>query len=180
MRELHTSLERTSRGSVVWPIPAELLPPLPETLDWRGIELRRKAEFHLTVLDHRDAADRFGKKIYDPLFERLQRAWQELDPRIELLDELWLLRKPLEDSDDFAYSLAAACVAPAIAAGRLLMAEWSGSGLSDALPHITLFWRGDPRGIAVRDRDAWRERCVVTGPWASFGLIDPATTATRP
>ena len=180
MPELHTNLERTARGSVVWPVPAEALPPLPETAHWRGLELRRKAEFHLTVLDHRDAAECFGEKGNNPLFDRLQRAWRELDARIALLDELWLLRKPLEAGDDFAHSLATACDAPAIAAGRRLMAEWSGSDLPETLPHITLFWRGDPRGIAVRDRDAWRKRCVAGGSWASFGLIGPATTATRP
>lgn len=174
MPELPTRLERTARGSIIWPVPAEFLPALPETLACRGLTLRRKAEFHLTVIGH-DALEGLGGNA-DPLFRRLQRAWQELDPCAELLDELWLLRRSLAEGDGYAHSLAVACAAPAIPASRRLFAAWTGAMLAEALPHITLFWHGDPRGIAVPDRAAWRALCVDRGSWRSFGLAGPRET----
>ena len=167
---LEMRLEATTRGNVVWPVPAALLPALPETLDCRGLRLERKSEFHLTVLGHDDARRLFAGEA--ARFARWLEAWRRLDARVEWHDELWLLRLPI-GHERIAHSLAVACAAPALAAARHLLSAWTGVDLPAAPAHITLFTAGDPRGIAVADDAALRERRIETGTWRSFGLGAP-------
>jgi len=165
---LEMRLEATTRGNVVWPVPPALLPGLPETLDRGGLRLERKSEFHLTVLGSDDARRLFAGEA--ARFARWLEAWRRLDPHVELRDELWLLRLPI-GRERIAHSLAVACDAPALAAARHLLSAWTDIELAAAPAHITLFTAGDPRGIAVPDEAALRERRVETGTWHSFGLF---------
>jgi hypothetical protein len=108
---LDTSLERTARGTVIWPVPAQQLPALPETLDCRGLRLHCKTEFHLTVLAHGDAKRLLGDSRDDALFARWRQAWRDIDHRVECLDELWLLRT-IDAAGTRDHALAVACHAP--------------------------------------------------------------------
>ena len=155
-------------GAVLWKIPAHLMPPLPGTLSARDIEFRLKPEFHLTVFGRAEAMVFVGAGGAVRLTQ-WRDAWRQLDDRIELLDELWLLRKqdPGAGAD---HALAVACRAPAISVGRRLLSTWTGSDLQERPPHITIFCVNDPHGIAIASRDALLERCVERGSWGSFGL----------
>jgi hypothetical protein len=166
---LDTSLKRTARGTVIWPVPAQHLPALPETLDCRGLRLHCKTEFHLTVLAHGDARRLLGDSRDDALFARWRQAWRDIDHRVEYLDELWLLRT-IDAAGTRDHALAVACHAPALAAGRKLLASWTGVELPEAPPHVTLYVEVDPRGIGVPDHATLRERRIAAGPWVLFGL----------
>ena len=89
--------------------------------------------------------------------------------RVEYLDELWLLRT-IDAAGTRDHALAVACHAPALAAGRKLLASWTGVELPEAPPHVTLYVEVDPRGIGVADHATLRERRIAAGPWVLFGL----------
>lgn len=161
--------EVTLTGAVLWEVPVQALPPLPVTKSFRGIKFRLKPEFHLTVLG-KEEGKIFTKPGGAARLEEWRDAWRQFDNRIEVLAEVWLLRK--SDADfGVDHTLAVACLAPAVALGRQLLSTWTATAFPERPPHITLYYGKDLHGISVASQQALLERRVESGSWASFGLV---------
>jgi hypothetical protein len=162
----------TETGALLSQLPEECLPPLPRAIRWNGLQLARKAEFHLTIVgrgdmqrmgivgpDHPAVAEAAGNGIGD-------------DAGIVLLDELWVLQKP-GPTGGIETTIATACEAPAMSTIRLRLATATGCRLPLAPPHITLYIRSSAHGIGISDLAALHARRVAHGRWRDFGLSFP-------
>jgi len=116
-----------------------------------GVRLRRKAEFHVTVLnqDMSRSAGALGEARLRALYESLQ--WQpRRSGRYALLHEA----KPTDTGTLDCWSLIEHLGLPAMHAFREELALLLGSAFADPVPHVTHFVRGDPNGIGVPDTRA--------------------------
>ena len=162
----------TETGALLSHLPEGCLPPLPRVIRWNGLQLARKAEFHLTIAGRSDM-QRMGivgpdhPAIVEPAGNGLGD-----DVGIVLLDELWVLQKP-DPTAGIETTIAAACEAPAMSAIRSRLATATGCHLPAAPPHITLYTRSPAHGIGISDLAALQARRVAHGRWRDFGLSFP-------
>ena len=136
----------SARGSVLLPLPGEYFARLAPAIPLDGIELARKREFHVTLLDR-------------ALGARLQsarpRAAEELAPLFTALDwalqcsgERWLLRETKVGAS--AQAIVELLEMPALARFRHGAGVLLGEPLPPVPAHVTLYVAGSESGIGLR------------------------------
>lgn len=137
----------SARGSLLLPLPAALFAGLAPTLALAGVELQRKAEFHVTLCDRA-----LGARLRSPreggapagklpaLFESQDWGWRATGER-------WLLLEAQPDGP--AHSVVELLDMPAFARFRAQAGELLGEALPDAPAHVTLYVAGNPIGIGI-------------------------------
>jgi hypothetical protein len=137
----------------VLPLPAgRMATSLGDMCEIDGVRLRRKSEFHVTVLSQdmsRAAAADLGEGALRALYESL--AWT---PRRTGCYALLHKAKPTDTGTLDCWSLIEHLDLPAMHAFRGELARQLGPTLADPVPHVTHYVRGDPNGIGVPDARA--------------------------
>jgi hypothetical protein len=128
-------------------------------LDGRSFQPKR--ELHLTLLTRAQARTLEAAGLDA---EALARLAQGIDWRWRAGSEAWRLRRLRNGRE--AQSLIALVEQPGQAEFRRRIREAGGPDLGAAVPHLTLYTRGDPGGISVPDRETLAELGVER--------IDPA------
>jgi len=139
--------------SFVLPLPAPWMDaPFGDACGIDGVRLRRKSEFHVTVLSQdmsRAAAAGLGEAGLRTLYESLMWA-PGRSGRYVLLHKL----KPGDRGTLDCWSLIEHLELPAMHAFRGELARLLGPAFADPVPHVTHYVRGDPNGIGVPDTRA--------------------------
>lgn len=144
----------------VWPGRALVLPllaegmaaPFGDACGIDGVRLKRKSEFHVTVLDQamcRYAAEGIGEARLRALYESL--SWS---PRRTGRYALLHKTKPADSGTLDCWSIIEYLDLPAMHAFRGELARLLGPAFADPVPHVTHYVRGDPNGIGVPDTRA--------------------------
>lgn len=137
----------------VLPLPAELMAaPFGDACGIEGVRLKRKPEFHVTVLDQamcRIAAEGIGEAPLRTLYESLTWAPRRTG-RYALLHKT----KPGDSGTLDCWSMIEYLDLPAMHAFRGELARLLGPTFADPVPHVTHYVRGDPNGIGVPDTRA--------------------------
>ncbi|HET6805437.1 MAG TPA: hypothetical protein VFH59_08370 [Frateuria sp.] len=137
----------------VLPLPAaRMATPFGDACEFDGVRLRRKAEFHATVLSQemsRAAAAGLGVARLRALYESL--SWRpRRSGRYALLHKAGSGDAGTPDS----WSLIEYLDLPAMHAFRDELAGQLGQAFADPVPHVTHYVRGEPNGIGVPHRRA--------------------------
>jgi hypothetical protein len=154
---------RSARGSVILPLPFSLLPPLTARLVLPEVELRRKAELHLTLLSHAEA-EALAQRLPETAWAK---AFDEQDWAVEPIERRYLLRKPRPRGGP-CWSVVQEVACPSLKTFRHVLGARVGLDLVEAFPHLTLYVAGSTRGIAVPTHEALRElrvRRLGAGEW---------------
>lgn len=116
-----------------------------------GVRLRRKSEFHVTVLNRAmaKAAAGLGEVRLRDLYESLHWAPQRTG-RYALLHGT----KRADEGVRECWSLIEHLHLPAMQAFRAELARALGPAFADPVPHVTHFVGGDPSGLGVPDSRA--------------------------
>ena len=137
----------------VLPLPAGLMATsFGDICEIDGVRLRRKSEFHVTVLSRdmsRAAAAGLGEAALRALYESLQ--WT---PRRTGCYALLHKAKPTDTGTLDCWSLIEHLDLPAMHVFRGELARQLGPTFADPVPHVTHYVRGDPGGIGVPDARA--------------------------
>ena len=128
-------------GSLVLPLPDERFRQLEPRLCVDGIELRRKREFHATLLD---AA--LGTRVRDSVPDVAAR-FAKLDWQWQLTGERWLLRE--DKGSGAAHTVIELLDMPALNAFRRDLSAPLGDEIPDAPAHVTLYLANSDRGIGL-------------------------------
>jgi hypothetical protein len=126
--------------------------PFGEACTIDGVQLQRKSEFHVTVLDRsmsRAAAAACGTARLRALYEALDWVPRRTG-RYVLLHE----NRQREHGAPESWSLIEYLQLPAMLAFRTALAAAAGAAFGDPVPHVTHFVHGDPHGIGVPDTRA--------------------------
>jgi len=137
------------RAFVLPLLPERMATPFGDACQIDGVRLRRKSEFHVTVLSQdmsRAAAAGMGEARLRALYESV--PWTpDRSGRYALLHKV----KPTRDGTLDCWSLIEYLELPAMHAFRGELARLLGSAFADPVPHVTHYVRGDPDGIGVPD-----------------------------
>ena len=128
-----------------------------------GLKLTRKHEFHVTLLDRKEAALVAEFIDDDALRARLLRE----DWTARASGSPWLIRDTRRDGS-WRHSIVQLLELPALAAFRRGLAEPGALDLPEMPPHITLYVAGDPKGIGLGSQtrfETLRMRILPSGPW---------------
>ena len=117
---------------------------LPPALAWSGPTLRRKHEFHATLLN-RACGSAARQALGD---EGARRLFQAQDWTLRRTGDARLLHKSGKPP---AHSLIEVVDLPALAAFRSALADATGQALPPVPPHVTLYTAGKPEGIGLPD-----------------------------
>ena len=132
-------------GGLLLPLPtAQWSARLPPALAWSGPTLRRKHEFHATLLN-RACGSAARQALGD---EGVRRLFQAQDWTLRRTGDARLLHKPGKPP---AHSLIEILDLPALAAFRNALADATGQELPPVPPHVTLYTAGKPEGIGLPD-----------------------------
>jgi hypothetical protein len=142
-----------SERAFVLPLPpARMGTPFGDACGIDGVRLRRKSEFHVTVLSQamsRAAAAGIGEARLRALYESM--TWAPCRTgRYALLHKA----KPLDAGTLDCWSLIEHLDLPAMHAFRAELARLLGQAFAEPVPHVTHYVRGDSNGIGVPDRRA--------------------------
>lgn len=140
----------TAKGALLLPLDAgRMATPFGATFEHDGVRLRRKREFHVTVLDAaraRAARERLGTPAIRALYAEF--AWTPLRTgRYALLHE----RKCIATRAVDCWSLIEHLELPAMPAFLAALARRLGTPFGEPVPHVTHHVAGDAGGIGVRD-----------------------------
>lgn len=147
--------------SLVWPLPDDVFAALAPERTVDGLLLRRKSEFHATLLDAAATA-RLAAALAALPRSRAQhwrRGVLALDWRWRRSGECWLVARPAGDTPA-AHSIVERIEQPAQHVFRRLAGTLLGDPLPAPLPHVTLYTHGDAGGIGLADEASFRERRV--------------------
>ena len=136
------------RGVLVLPLPAFPAHALPAACEIDGITLKRKSEFHLTLLSRREAAA-VRARIDD---DEIESQFAALDWTCRATGPCWLLGKA---GDGNARSVIVLCAAPALDAFRTRLSSRCDVALAPVPAHVTLFVAGLMRGIGLGSHEAF-------------------------
>ena len=132
------------------PLPAGCMAaPFGDVCEFDGVRLRRKSEFHVTVLSQdmsRAAAAGLGEAALRTLYE--SQPWM---PRRSGRYALLHKAKRTDTGTLDCWSIIEYLDLPAMHAFRGELARRLGPAFADPVPHATHFVRGDPNGIHVPD-----------------------------
>jgi hypothetical protein len=137
----------TARGSLLLPLPAAAELAKAPLLEFEGLSLARKIEFHVTLLDRALGARVHAPKAGGAPAEKLPALFAGLDWAWRAGSERWLL---LEARPEGArHSIVQLLEMPALARFRAGVGELLGEALPQAPAHVTLYVAGDPTGIGI-------------------------------
>jgi hypothetical protein len=126
--------------------------PFGDLCEVDGVRLRRKSEYHVTVLSRdmsRAAAEGVGEARLRALYATLDWAPRR-SGRYVLLHEV----KPGDGVPLDCWSIIEHLDLPAMHAFRGELARLLGPAFADPVPHVTHYVRGSPNGIGVPDTRA--------------------------
>lgn len=140
----------SARGSLLLPLAAADFPGLERRLCVDGIDLLRKSEFHVTVLDRE-----LGAHAHEPApggapAARLPALFASLDWRWRRTGARWLLQET--QAEALAHSVIELIEMPALNAFRRELAALLGEPVAPTPAHVSLYLAGTSEGIGLRSQ----------------------------
>ena len=135
----------STRASLTLPLPADCFDDLAGCLEFDGLVLERKREFHVTLCNR--ALGARLQQLGGEAALRLAQAFAAQDWRWRPSGERWLLREV--QADGTAHSVVELLDMPAFARFRAVAGALLGEALPDAPAHVTLYVAGNPIGIGI-------------------------------
>lgn len=157
--------------SLLWPLPGEVFAALAPARSVDGLLLRRKREFHATLLDAAVTARLATALAALPRAraQRWRRGVLDIDWRWRRTGEYWLVARPAGsrlaghgsvEPASAAHSIVESVEQPAQHLFRQLVGALLGDTLPGPVPHVTLYTHGDAGGIGLPDEATFRERRI--------------------
>lgn len=158
---MNTSCSPFDADRLLIPVDHALFAALPDELFLDGIGLRRKDEFHVTVLNRQAVADvRLQLAGQAAAMGPLLRArCRQLDWRWQATAAYWLLRHQ-PDEGPLAHSIVMLVDMPDANALRAWLNDHLGTRLEPIPEHVTLFTAGRDTGIGLANMDQFHARRV--------------------